>query len=145
MSLEPALVVVDASLVVMWVIEEPYSLVAQRMTEQWRERGIQPIAPPFMLAEVTNAIHKRVRREGLPLVEARAALTGVIAAGIRFDPDPVASQRAIALAARLGRPSTYDAHYLALAELRGCEIWTGDERLYNAVRADFPALRWIGA
>jgi predicted nucleic acid-binding protein len=42
------------------------------------------------------------------------------------------------------RPSTYDCHYLALAERYECELWTGDERLYNAVGAKLPWVKWIG-
>jgi len=26
----------------------------------------------------------------------------------------------------------------------GGEFWTADERLYNAVRGAFPAIRWLG-
>jgi predicted nucleic acid-binding protein len=49
------------------------------------------------------------------------------------------------LAHRLRRPTTYDCHYLALAEHYGCELWTGDERFFNAVRRQIPWIRWVGA
>jgi predicted nucleic acid-binding protein len=42
-----------------------------------------------------------------------------------------------------GQPR-YDAHYLALAEMMEGEFRTADERLYNAVRDDFPNIRWLG-
>ncbi len=48
------------------------------------------------------------------------------------------------LAERFRRPATYDPHYLALAEREGCEFWTADERLWNAVKADLPWVRWLG-
>jgi predicted nucleic acid-binding protein len=56
-----------------------------------------------------------------------------------------AHRDALRLARRLGLRSTYDAHYLALADDLDCEFWTADERLYNAVRERFPLIRWLGA
>jgi predicted nucleic acid-binding protein len=32
---------------------------------------------------------------------------------------------------------------VALAERDGSELWTGDERLYNALRVQHPCVRWI--
>jgi predicted nucleic acid-binding protein len=37
----------------------------------------------------------------------------------------------------------YDCLYVALAERDGIELWTGDERLYNALHAQHPFVRWI--
>jgi predicted nucleic acid-binding protein len=48
------------------------------------------------------------------------------------------------LATRFNRPATYDAHYLALAEMMDCEFWTADERLFNAVRDELSWARWLG-
>ncbi len=48
------------------------------------------------------------------------------------------------LAHQYGLPAAYDAHYLALAEREGCEYWTTDERLWNAVKAQLPWVRWLG-
>ena len=37
----------------------------------------------------------------------------------------------------------YACLYVALAERDGSELWTGDERLYNALHAQHPLVRWI--
>jgi len=50
----------------------------------------------------------------------------------------------MALTHQLGRPTTYDRHYLALAERFQCELWTGDERFYNAITRAIPWVKWIG-
>ncbi len=138
------MVVVDASLVTMWAIAEPLSRRAQALAEDWALARTQLVAPAFMLAEVTNAVYKRVWRGQLPFDEVEEALELALGFGVRLEESPDVHRRALALAHRFGRPSTYDAHYLVLADLHGCEVWTGDERLYNAVGAQFPALRWIG-
>ena len=48
------------------------------------------------------------------------------------------------LADALDLPATYDAHYLALAEHLGCELWTDDQRLIRHVATSLPFVRWIG-
>ena len=42
-------------------------------------------------------------------------------------------KRALQLAHRYGRPTIYDTLYVALAELAGCDFWTADKRLVNAL------------
>jgi predicted nucleic acid-binding protein len=58
--------------------------------------------------------------------------------------DAATASRGIQIADELGRPSTYDSLYVALAEREDCELWTADERYWNAARAQFPRVRWIG-
>lgn len=58
--------------------------------------------------------------------------------------DAALSDTATDIAQRTNRPATYDAHYIALAQREGCELWTADERLYNGVHAVYPFVRWIG-
>ena len=53
-------------------------------------------------------------------------------------------QRAWEVAADFGLTTVYDATYLALAELRGCEYWTADERLFNQVKDKLSFVKWLG-
>ncbi len=138
-------VVVDASLAAMWVLPEPFSPLALALAADWAHTGVQAMAPCLMPAEVASAIYKRVRRGELGIEHAQAALDVVLGFGIRLEQEPEIHRRALGLAHQLNRPTPHDAHYLALAELWGCELWTGDERLYNAVRAQLPWVQWIGS
>ena len=49
----------------------------------------------------------------------------------RLPRKPGQRQRAWEIATDFGFATVYDATYLALAELQGCEFWTADERLFN--------------
>ena len=140
-----AAVVVDASIVAMWVLPEPHSARALALASNLLGSGIDLLAPPLMQAEVTNAVYKRVRRGEMDLDRAREALDIVASFGVQILSTPDLYHSALDLAQRFGRSASYDACYLALAESRGCEVWTGDERLYNAVRSELLWVRWIGS
>ncbi|MBI4492373.1 MAG: type II toxin-antitoxin system VapC family toxin, partial [Chloroflexi bacterium] len=47
-------------------------------------------------------------------------------------------------ARRFSRPTIYDSCYLALAAITGCELWTADHRLANAVSSHLPWVRLLG-
>lgn len=135
-----AIVVVDASLVAMWVVSERYSSLALALAEDWARAKVEMLAPCLMLAEATSAVYKRVRRGELSVEQAQQAMQVLFGFGVRLEDEPGLYQRGLELAHHFHRPTPYDALYLALAELRGSEFWTGDERLYNAVHTQLP---WV--
>jgi predicted nucleic acid-binding protein len=53
-------------------------------------------------------------------------------------------RRAREIAERLNLPRVYDATYATLAELRGCDLWTGDEQFFNAVHRSLTFVKFIG-
>ena len=48
------------------------------------------------------------------------------------------------MASRFGQGAVYDAHYLALAESLGCELWTADQRFHRAVDTSVKNVKWLG-
>jgi len=137
-------VVVDASLAAMWAIPEPFSTRALALTNQWAEEEIRLIAPCLLLTEVTNAFYKRLIRGEISLSNALAALIVVLEFGIEIREEPGLHSRAIELSYQLKKPNTYDCHYLALAGIYRCDLWTGDERFFNSVARTFPRVKWVG-
>jgi predicted nucleic acid-binding protein len=135
--------VVDASLAVKWAVEEEYSEEALRLWDLCQARAEVVEAPPIFRPEVTNVLHRKARRGEMDLGEARRAaeyLVGAVAIG---EP-PGLYGRAMDLAAAFRLGAVYDSLYVALAELEGCEMWTADRRLVNAVQRDFPQVHWVG-
>ena len=46
-------------------------------------------------------------------------------------------------ARRFNRPTVYDCCYLALAAIIGCDYWTADQRLVNALGGRLPWVRTL--
>ena len=138
------IVVIDASLAAMWSVPEVYSDQALTLANQWAEENTLLIAPCLMLTEVTNAFYKRVVQREMDLATGIEALHVVLEFGIEIREEPGLHSRAMELSHQLKRPTTYDCHYLALAEIHNCELWTGDERFYNSVKETMHQVKWIG-
>ena len=118
--------------------------MAIQLWQSWLDQDREIIAPHLFEYEVTSALLRKAIRGVLSLDEARGALHTALGMKVALLDPPGLSQQALELAVRFNRPAAYDAHYLALAEHLGCAFWTADERLCNAVRSDFPYIRWLG-
>jgi predicted nucleic acid-binding protein len=103
------------------------------------------VAPPLLPIEVTNILRQRTRASsGLPIARAIELLDVFLAFSIDFYNPPDLHRRALILADALGLPATYDAHYLALAESLGCDLWTDDQRLLRQIGNRLPFVRRLG-
>ena len=138
-------VVVDTSIAIKWAIKEEDSSIALALLNEWTAKDVLILAPTLLAYEATNALHKQIRKGTLPYEDAERALHEVIydLVSFTFLDDASLSVRAIQLAQQFGLPATYDAHYLALAESRGCELWTADTRMWNSLRGKLAWVRWL--
>ena len=140
--MKSTVVVVDSSVAISWLLENPNSATAQVLLDEWIDNEKVILAPVLLAYEVTNIIHQNARRGEITIERAREILTGFFEIEITFDEAPSESiaQRALELARRFSLPATYDAYFLALAEREECELWTEDKRLKNAVKGKLP---WV--
>ena len=127
----------DASLVIRLLVDVQDQALKQQF-QQW-EADHQLAAPTLLLYEVTNALYQ-YQRHGIhsPAVT-QSALFSAQALPIQLYGDPHLHQQALQLAQQHSLSATYDAHYLALAQRLGAELWTADKKLANAVEA----LKWV--
>ncbi|MCY4625929.1 MAG: type II toxin-antitoxin system VapC family toxin [Chloroflexi bacterium] len=112
----------------------------------WRRQGARLAAPYFMVAEVANALHRRVHESTLDADEASSLMDDLLSPELRLElhAPPGIHQRGMALARQLRQPAVYDCIYLALAEALDGELWTADERFYRAASLQFSNVRWLG-
>lgn len=135
-------VVVDANIVIKWVLDEPDSNIAQALLAEWTDKGLVILAPVLLAYEVANILYQNVRRGEITLEKAKKSLTEILLSELVFDfsQNLDIGIRAIELADKYKLPATYDSHYLALAEREGCELWTADTRMWRGVKGN---LAWV--
>lgn len=120
--------VIDASVVIKWVIEEPDTPQALAL------RRHRLSAPDLLVAECANILWKKVRRGELSPDEASFAARLLDRAEIELIPVRGSIETATALAVVLDHPA-YDCIYLALAERTGCPFVTADARLLRKMES----------
>ena len=139
-------VAIDANVAAAVILPLPYSDQAVRHITTWKREDIGLLAPMLLEYEVGAILRKAVVAGWLTARAATDSMTQVRKLNIQCLPLTLAlHERALAFASRLGQSKTYDAHYLAVAEDQGVELWTADNRLANgARRAGIVWVRWIG-
>ena len=87
------------------------------------------VAPPLVRSEATSAIHQAVFRGQASSELANGTFQALLSAPIHTDPMAGLLERAWKIADDLGWAKTYDAEYVALAQLLDCGLLTVDARL----------------
>ncbi len=135
-------VCVDASLVLEVLLPYPASDNGARLWEVWTDSQMEVFAPPLFFAELTSVLRESVHFDRITAEHGEEAFN--LSQGLRirpFDTDAL-QRRAWDLARQYNRPRAYDAQYLAAASLLGCDLWTADRKMVNAVPV--PWLKWVG-
>ena len=138
------MICVDASLAAKWIFPEDYSDKALALVTQSAQMGERVVAPALLSIEVTNIIRQRMLRDHLTLDEAKKLLEQFFAFAISITAPAALSETALTVADAHRLPAVYDAHYVALAQLLGCELWTNDRRLLRALGGKLAFVKWIG-
>lgn len=122
--------VVDASVVVKWLVTEEWSNESSGLLEA----GLTLIAPELVFAEASNALWAMHRRGDLSRDDLSDATDLLRSAPLSV---PVSMRRlaagAVRLAVDLGHPA-YDCYYLALAMQEQYPVVTADARFHDRVR-----------
>ena len=119
--------VIDASIAIKWVIEEPGTPEALKL----RHRA-KLVAPDLLVAECANILWKKFARHELSRDEAILAARLLQGADVELLPTLSLLENATELAIELNHPA-YDCVYLALAIAKNCEFVTADKRLIRRI------------
>lgn len=130
---------VDASVVVQFVVH-PEDGALRNLWEQWRDEQRRLVAPGLIRYEITNALHRYGVVNPAGRKAFKEALVNALSYPIELHDRDWLHLSAFDFAARFHLPAAYDSHYLALSDHLGCELWTGDRKLFNSVS---PSLSWV--
>ena len=123
--------VVDASVVVKWLVREAYSEEAAALLD----KGSTFIAPALVFAEAANALWVMRRRGDIAADDMADAVETLRAMPVAV---PVAMPQLAAAASRLAVDldhPVYDCFYLALSVQTQYPVVTADRRFHDKVRA----------
>jgi predicted nucleic acid-binding protein len=138
--------VIDANLIAALILPLPYSEQATQKITAWQRAGLELLAPVLLEYEIAAVLRKAVVAQWLTTDLAIEAMGRVLTLNVRcLAPTAPLHERALRWADQLGHAKAYDAHYLALAEQEGIELWTADRRLAKgAQQAGARWVHWIG-
>ena len=131
--------VVDASVVVKWLVYEPGRILARELLS----RDEQVHAPDLVLVETGNALWKKVRRGEISVDQAS---TGVISLPRLFEsllPSSALVGRAMRIALEIDHP-VYDCLYIACAESLDAWLVTADDRFVRKAKTSSSSVRIYG-
>jgi predicted nucleic acid-binding protein len=136
--------VVDASVAIKWVVDEPDSQTAAALLE----RPLRWIAPRLMLVEAAATLRRKVVQREIRATSAAASLGALLGAvhdgAIQLVEDEQLVDTALLLALELSH-KVPDCVYLALAERDGCSLCTADRSLARAARRREVGVLGVGA
>jgi predicted nucleic acid-binding protein len=139
-------IVIDASLAAAFALpDEAMYAKARALIASLAKENAQLIAPPIFESEADSIIRRNVYLEVLDESAGAAALAIMDALQVEIVYEPATRLRAREMARQTNQVRVYDSTYAALAEARSVELWTADERFYNAVSGALPFVKFIGA
>ena len=136
---KPAVICLDASVVVRWLLDDELSHVDSLVKSE-----IRLVAPALMRYEVTNALYQVAKAGGITIPTAGEMINVLLTLPIQITDEGHLHEVSLTIAHRFRAGASYDAHYVALAQHLGAELWTLDKRLYNTVYPHLDFVRLVG-
>ncbi len=120
--------VVDASVAVKLLVDEPGSDAARKLAASGQELH----APRLMVSEAASALWRKARQGQIERADAGAAMASLSDMPVLWNDDETVGADAVRLAVALDHP-VYDCVYVALAHRIGATVVTADRRFVTAV------------
>jgi predicted nucleic acid-binding protein len=139
-------VVVDANITLGLFLRLPYSEKAEQWMLAHRAERSSIAVPLLWEYECVSGLRKAIVLGQITPEDAERMVHLLHQMEFhRVPPTADLHRSALKWAEKVGQSKTYDAHYLALAEELGSDLWTADRRLADAGnRAGAAWIHWIG-
>lgn len=136
--------VVDATIVVKWLVPEELSGRAHALLEAAlrEQRTLAGVASLPM--DVAQVIYQRGRKGDLTPSETDGALALLERLEIDTLPPPDLATESVAFAREAGIKQLHDAQQIVLARMLAADLWTADPTLHSNASGSMPWVRWLG-
>ncbi|OGO14773.1 MAG: hypothetical protein A2Z02_03775 [Chloroflexi bacterium RBG_16_48_7] len=125
-------VCIDSSFILAWLLEQENGKSVKRLMLEWAVDGLQTVGPPLLPAEVSSVLRNQVYIKRIPSSLGNDLFHVFIDMDITIIHDAALYETAWQIARKYNLPRTYDAQYLAAAEIYDCDLWTLDTRFLNS-------------
>ena len=125
-------IIVDASIIIAWVMPDEHDAYAERAIESTLETGF--MVPSVFWDELRNFLITAIKRERLTMPQALQAIQSIRTWTIEIGPESI-DDLILSLAEKY-HLSGYDATYLALAKNSNFPLATLDKKLRKAAREE---------
>jgi len=137
--------VLDASVAAKWMLPVKSELLRAEafcLLDAYEAAEVSLLVPDIFWPECGNIVWKAARQGRLPRADAESAVQILLDRKIPTISSSELLPEALAIAFNFGR-SVYDSLYVSLAAHTKNELITADEKLANAMAAQFP-IKWLG-
>ncbi len=140
------LLVIDANVAVWAVLPKIAVVSTVGRLAQWSQQQQPIIVPNFWVAETTSVVRQLIYSKAISVEQGQTALNDLFALEVEIIPLTLElCHRALVWATHFQQSKVYDSLYVALAEQRQAELWTGDKRLVNRARQlKLEWVHWVG-
>lgn len=139
----PRVCVVDASVVLKWVLAETGRVSAAALLDDYEAGRAHLLAPPTLIHEIASALTRQFRRK---LLDEHDALTALEFLKLRLPLMPKSDLASKATSLALQHYLSYwDALYVALAMEYRCDLITADARLHRVAVKHYPYVELLRA
>jgi predicted nucleic acid-binding protein len=137
-------VCIDASIALRLILPTDQSAQADSLFQKWHEAGQQIISPPLFDFEMISNIRKLMQMKLILPQQGEQAFQYFQELAISIiNPAPLL-RTAWELTSKYDRTQWYDLHYLALAELNDCDLWTARKMFYKNLKDKNQRLHYLG-
>jgi predicted nucleic acid-binding protein len=139
------MICVDASLVLAFLLpEEDFTVQASSLFARWRETQETMIAPALLAFEVLSSIRLAVYSSRIDADTGDGSFAVFRQMPIEIRNPEGLWDRCWDIGKAMNTPRLYDASYLALGDIEGCDVWSADRRFVRFEGERSPRLRWVG-
>lgn len=135
---------IDACVAIKWVVKgEPWCVKARKLLQHSVANKFILIAPPLVEYEIESIFQKQLQRGEKTIDEVDTAIDKLSKIEISICTHPDMVKRARVIARQFNQLNVYDSLYAALADLRGCDLWTADKAFYEAVKEGLTFVKYL--